>query len=79
MLTIIIHNLDPETYRALKAQAEAAGHCVEAEVRHILDRAVFSPDRPINLGTLLAEIGRQSGGVELDIERGEEERTPDFS
>lgn len=76
MPTIIVRNLSPETHRALKAQAKAAGRSTEAEVRHILDRAARPQE---NLGTLLAQIREECGGVELDIVREKAERTPDFS
>ena len=37
-------------------------------MRAILDAAVAPPDR-VRLGSLLAEIGRDAGGVDLDVER----------
>ena len=79
MPTITIQNLSAETHCALQAQANAAGRSTEAEVRHILDRAVLPPEQQVGLGTLLAEIGQKYGGVELNIEREYEDRTPDFS
>ena len=69
MPTITIHNLSAETHRALQAQAKAAGRSTEAEVRHILDRAVLPPEQQVGLGTLLAQIREECGGVELDIAR----------
>lgn len=51
----------------------------EAEVRHILDQVVLPPEQRVGLGTLLAAIGQKDGGVELNIEREYEDRTPDFS
>jgi len=51
----------------------------EAEVRHILDQVVLPPEQRVGLGTLLAAIGQKYGGVELNIEREYEDRTPDFS
>ena len=41
---------------------------MEAEIRAILDEAV-DPKGSVGLGTMLAEIGRDFGGVDLDIER----------
>ncbi|WP_298641121.1 antitoxin [uncultured Cardiobacterium sp.] len=79
MPTITIHNLSAETHRALQAQAKAAGRSTEAEVRHILDQVVLPPEQRVGLGTLLAAIGQKYGGVELNIEREYEDRTPDFS
>lgn len=68
MAAITVRNVSPETHRALKARASGHGRSTEAEVRAILDAAVASPDR-IQLGTLLAEVGRDAGGVDLDVER----------
>ncbi|HEF4752097.1 plasmid stability protein [Burkholderia multivorans] len=48
------------------------GRSTEAEVRDILEQAVLSEGR-VKLGTLLAEIGREAGGVDLDIQR---DKTP---
>jgi plasmid stability protein len=41
---------------------------VEAEIRAILDEAVLPKGR-IGLGSLLAAIGRDFGGVDLEIPR----------
>lgn len=68
MASITVRNLPDEVHRALRAQAERHGRSAEAEVRHILENAV-RPEGRIKLGSLLAEIGRQAGGVELDIQR----------
>ncbi len=45
-----------------------AGRSAEAEVRLILENAV-RPGGRLLLGTLLAEIGREVGGVDLNIQR----------
>jgi plasmid stability protein len=45
-----------------------AGRSTEAEVRAILENAA-RPEGRIKLGSLLAEIGRQAGGFDLEIER----------
>lgn len=77
MPAITVRNLSAETHRALKARAAAHGRSTEAEVRAILDSAVAPR---IGLGSLLAEIGREAGGVDLGIERDIAEReAPDFS
>jgi hypothetical protein len=39
------------------------------QIRCILENAV-RPEGRIKLGSLLAEIGREAGGVDLHIERG---------
>jgi len=62
-----IRNLSEKTYKALGLRAAAHGRSVEAEIRAILDETV-SPPKP-GLGSLLAAIGRDFGGVELDIAR----------
>lgn len=68
MPAVTIRNLPEETHRALKARA--ARHCrsTEAEIRDILESAV-RPTTRIKLGSLLAELGREVGGIELQIER----------
>jgi plasmid stability protein len=68
MSSITVRNLPEETHRALRVRAATAGRSTEAEVRAILDNAV-RPDGRIKLGSLLAEIGQQAGGVDLDIVR----------
>ncbi|MFT4296912.1 MAG: antitoxin [Micropruina sp.] len=72
MAAITVRGLSDETHRALKARAAAHRRSTEAEVRAILDAAVAPPDR-VRLGSLLAGIGREAGGVDLDISR---DRTP---
>lgn len=52
--------------------AQLCRRSTEAEVRDILEQAVLSEGR-VKLGTLLAEIGREAGGVDLDIQR---DKTP---
>ena len=68
MASVTIRNLSDETHRALRARAAEHGRSTEAEIRAILDSAV-RPARRVKLGSLLAEIGREAGGVDLDIER----------
>lgn len=48
------------------------GRSTEAEIREILATAV-KPEGRIKLGSLLADIGRELGGVDLKIER---DKTP---
>jgi len=73
MPAITIRNLSDETHRALKLLATLHGRSTEAEVRRILDEAV----RPrTGLGTALARIGQELGGVddlELKLQR---DKTP---
>ena len=68
MPAITVRNLSEETHRALKVRAARHGRSTEAEVRDILEAAV-RPQRRVKLGSLLAEIGREVGGVDLRIER----------
>ncbi len=64
MAAITVRNLSDETHRALKARASSHQRSTEAEVRAILDAAVADPER-VRLGSLLAEIGREAGGLDL--------------
>lgn len=68
MASVIIRNLSEATHRALRARAEAAGRSTEAEIRAILESAA-RPEGRVKLGSLLAQIGRKFGGVDLEIER----------
>lgn len=68
MVSVTIRNLSDETHRALRVRAANHGRSTEAEIRDILDQATRPPQR-VKLGSLLAQIGREAGGVELDIER----------
>lgn len=72
MASVTIRNLTDETHRALRVRAAMKGLSTEAEIRAILENAV-RPEGRIKLGSLLAEIGRAVGGVDLEIER---DRTP---
>lgn len=68
MTAVTVRNLSDETHRALRQRAARNGRSTEAEIRAILDEAVRPVDR-VRLGSLLAGIGREVGGVELAIER----------
>ncbi|KLD64650.1 FitA-like ribbon-helix-helix domain-containing protein [Dyella japonica] len=68
MASVTIRNLPEETHRALRVRAATHGRSTEAEIRAILESAV-RPESRIKLGSLLADIGREVGGVELEIER----------
>ena len=69
---VTIRNIPLEIHRALRVRAAQHGRSTEAEIRLILEAAVKSEDR-IKLGSLLAQIGRECGGIDLAIER---DRTP---
>jgi plasmid stability protein len=72
MASVTVRNLPDETHRALRVRAAMHGLSTEAEIRAILENAV-RPDGRIKLGSLLAEIGREVDGVDLEVER---DRTP---
>jgi plasmid stability protein len=72
MPAVTIRNLPEETHRALKVRAAQHGRSTEAEIREIIENAVRPPER-VKLGSLLAAIGQEFGGVELDIAR---DKTP---
>jgi plasmid stability protein len=72
MASVTVRNIPDETHRALRVRAAMNGVSTEAEIRAILENAV-RPESRVKLGSLLAEIGREVGGVDLEIER---DRTP---
>jgi antitoxin FitA len=66
MAAVTVRNLPEETLRALKLRAAQSGRSTEAEIRAILENAV----RPhVGLGLALAAIGRELGGVGIDLRR----------
>lgn len=67
MASLTVRNLPDEIHRALRVRAALHGRSTEAEIRDILEAAVRTPDR-VNLGTLLAGIGREAGLTEADCE-----------
>jgi antitoxin FitA len=63
---VTVRNLPEETRRALKLRAAKNGRSTEAEIRDILEKAV----RPqVGIGSALAAIGRELGGVEVKVRR----------
>ena len=72
MAAITVRNVPDEVHRALRVRAATHGRSTEAEIRAILETAV-KPEGRIKLGTLLADIGRELGGIDLKIER---DKTP---
>lgn len=68
MPALNVRNLSEQTHRALRIRAAHHGRSTEAEVRAILDEAVRPKER-VGLGSMLSAIGRQFGGVDLDITR----------
>ncbi len=72
MPAITVRNLPDEVHRALRVRAATHGRSTEAEIRTILEAAV-KPEKRVKLGSMLREIGREFGGVDLDIVR---DKTP---
>ena len=72
MASLTVRNLSDATHKALRLRAAEHGRSVEAEIRTILDAAVGPAAQP-GLGTMLAAIGQDFGGVALDITR---DKTP---
>jgi len=77
MVTVTIRNLSDATHRALRMRAARNRRSLEAEIREILNDAVFPARRvkrkspsgaEIKLGTELAKLGRRFGGTELKID-----------
>lgn len=66
MAAVIVRRLPDETLRALKLRAAQSGRSTEAEIREILANAVRTP---LGLGSALANIGQQLGGVDLGVQR----------
>lgn len=72
MAAVTIRNLSEATHRALKVRAAQNGRSAEAEMRAILETAISETPR-IKLGSELAALGRELGGVDLDVVR---DKTP---
>ncbi len=72
MASFTVRNVPDEVHRALRVRAAMRGRSAEAEIREILESAV-KPEGRIKLGSLLAQIGREIDGVDLDIRR---DKTP---
>jgi plasmid stability protein len=75
MAAVTIRGLSDEVHRALRVRAARHGRSTEAEIRSILEEAALPKER-VKLGTLLADIGRRYGGVELDITRDQSATDP---
>jgi plasmid stability protein len=75
MAAVTIRGLSDEVHRALRVRAARHGRSSEAEIRSILEEAALPKER-VKLGTLLADIGRRYGGVELDITRDQSATDP---
>ena len=65
MASITVRNLPDEVHRALGVRAALHGRSTEAEVRAILEEAA-KPAGRIQLGSLLADVGRRAKLAEED-------------
>lgn len=63
MASITIRNVPEEVHRAIRVRAAMHGRSAEAEIRSILEQAA-KPEGRLKLGSLLASIAREAGGVE---------------
>ena len=59
MAMLTVRNIPDQVHRALRVRAARHGLSMEAEVREILESAV-SPAGRVELGSLLADMGRQA-------------------
>jgi len=62
MANVNVRNLPDEVHRAIRIQAAHHGRSTEAEIRDILERAA-KPQGRVKLGSLLAAIAREAGGL----------------
>jgi plasmid stability protein len=62
MAVITVRNLPDAVHRALRVRAAHHGRSTEAEIRAILEMVARPPER-VKLGSLLASIAREAGGL----------------
>lgn len=62
MATVTVRNLPDEVHRAIRVRAAHHGRSTEAEIRAILEGVARPPER-VKLGSLLASIAREAGGL----------------
>jgi antitoxin FitA len=67
MAAVTIRNLSEAVHRALKVRAAQHNRSAEAEIRAILEAAV-RPATRLRLGTALAEMSRNIGLSNADVE-----------
>ncbi|MBP7657883.1 MAG: Arc family DNA-binding protein [Pseudoxanthomonas sp.] len=78
MSSITVRNIPDEVHRAIRVRAAMHGRSAEAEVRSILEQAA-KPQGRLRLGTLLASIAREAGGLtdeELALFENARDKTP---
>ncbi len=81
MPVLTIRNVSHETLCALRIRAARNARSVAAEARAIIDEAV-RPEERLGIGSELAVLGSQFGGIELNLRRvpsrfGEQSSEPD--
>ncbi len=77
MASITIRKLDDEVKTRLRLRAAANGRSMEEEARTILRSAVQREDPPEQgLGTMIHELFKPFGGVELELPPREPMRDP---
>ena len=62
MAVVTVRNLPDAVHRALRVRAAQHGRSTEAEIRDILEKVALPPGR-VKLGSLLASIAREAGGL----------------
>ncbi|ASV33912.1 plasmid stabilization protein [Candidatus Hamiltonella defensa] len=67
MSMLTVRNLPDEVHRALRVRAAQHGRSTEAEVREILAITV-KPETRVRLGDALADLGRNIGLTNKDVE-----------
>ena len=78
MAVVTVRNLPDAVHRALRVRAAHHGRSTEAEIRAILETVAQPPER-IKLGSLLASIASEAGGLsEAEIDHFEQlrDKTP---
>jgi plasmid stability protein len=70
---VTIRNLSDEAHRALKMRAAQHKRSTEAEIRAILEAAV-RPEGRLRIGAALAQMSRQIGLTNADVEALEQAR-----
>ncbi len=77
MASITVRKLDDEVKTRLRLRAAANGRSMEEEARTILRSAVQQEDPPAQgLGTMIHELFKPFGGVELELPPREPMRDP---
>ncbi|WP_311885706.1 MULTISPECIES: FitA-like ribbon-helix-helix domain-containing protein [unclassified Pseudomonas] len=67
MASLIIDNLDPQLYEALRVAADLNGRSMEEQACAILKNALEQNPSTSSLGRRIQKRFRSAGGVELDL------------